>query len=67
MDCRRITEVSLLSPYTEAIGETKENKRGAKPVRHCSFLFGDSGIVTKSPQRRHKELTKKATIRIYGE
>jgi len=56
-----------LSPYTKALGKTKESKGGAKPVRLYSPLFGGgSGIGMKYPPRRHKELTKKATIRMYG-
>ncbi len=31
-DCRRITEESLLSPYTEAISITNGSTKGAKPV-----------------------------------
>ncbi len=61
-DCRRITEESLLSPYTKSLGKTKESKRGAKPVRLYSPLFVVILVLgTKSPQIRHKELTKKAS------
>lgn len=46
----------------------KGKQKGSKTSKALLPSFcSDSGIGTKSPPRRHKELTKKASIRICGE
>ena len=64
-----IAEKLLVPPYIKAIVETNESKKtGSKTSKVLLPSFcGDSGIGMKYPPRRHKELTKKASIRICGE
>lgn len=53
-DRRDITEGSLVSSYTEAIGITNGSTKGAKTVRYYSpYFMVILAYVTKSIQRRH--------------